>query len=192
MGETSENKKGIEELLEKIPPEKRWAITAKILTGLLLMRGEKNAILLVGKEEGFFSPVWGLEKFEEIVGKVFGDAGKKMLPQIKESFNIPVEDAIGAAKLVWVAARLMFGPEWEWKYLEKTPERVVVRWTKCHMWDTHKECEVDPVFILCEGGHQTIIKEGFKVINPKLTFKITKAIPRGDPYCEDVYEFKEE
>ena len=181
-----------EELLEKVPPETCWAITAKALTGFLVRRGEKRIAPDLGKSEGFISPIWSKAKWIEVGVKVFGDAGKKMLPQIKESFNIPVEDAIGAAKLVWVTARLMFGPEWEWKYLEKTPERVVVRWTKCHMWDAHKECEVDPVFILCESGHQTIIKEGFKVINPKLTFKITKALPRGDPYCEDVYEFKEE
>jgi len=113
------------------------------------------------------------------------------MPWVKEMFNIPVEDAIGAAKLVWVAARLMFGPEWEMKYVEKTTGRVVVRYTKCPMLETHKEW-LDPAFIDCEGGHQVIIKEGLKVINPKLTFKITKAIPRGDPYCEDVYEFKDE
>jgi hypothetical protein len=86
----------------------------------------------------------------------------------------------------------MFGPEWEREYVEKTPERVVVRWTKCPNWETYKELDIDPAFILCEAGHQVIIKEGLKVINPKLTLKITKAIPRGDPYCEDVVEFKEE
>ena len=34
--------------------------------------------------------------------------------------------------------------------------------------------------------------EGFKAINPKITHKLVKSRPRGDPYCEDVYEFKEE
>ena len=180
-----------EELLEKITPEKRWAITAKILFTFIILRDEKLVIPLLGKAEGFISPLWGWEKFWEIGGKIFGDAGKTFVPWVKETFNIPVEDAIGAAKLVWVGANLMFGPEWEMKYVEKTPERVVVRWPKCPIWKTYKELDIDPAFILCEAGHQVIIKEGLKVINPKLTLKITKAIPRGDPYCEDVFEFKE-
>ena len=180
-----------EELLEKIAPEKRWAITAKILSALDILF-EKSVPPLLGKGEGIISPLMGWEKLEEILDKIWADAGKTFVPWVKETFNIPVEDAIGAAKLVWVAARLMFGPEWEIKYVEKTPERVVVRWTKCPNWERYKECEVDPTFGQCEGGHQVILEEGFKAINPRLTFKFTKTRARGDPYCEDVYEFKEE
>jgi hypothetical protein len=49
MAELSEKKKGIEELLEKIPPEKCWAITAKILFTLTVLRGEKFLIPILGK-----------------------------------------------------------------------------------------------------------------------------------------------
>jgi len=66
MAELSEKKKGIEELLEKITPEKRWATTAKILSALLILRGDKFVTPLMGKTEGFISPLWGWEKSEEI------------------------------------------------------------------------------------------------------------------------------
>jgi len=35
-------------------------------------------------------------------------------------------------------------------------------------------------------------EEGLKAINPKFTYKFTKVMPRGGPYCEVVIEFKEE
>ena len=44
-------------LLERIPPEKRWALTAKILTGLSTLRDLKTVVPLLGKGEGVISPV---------------------------------------------------------------------------------------------------------------------------------------
>ena len=53
MGETSK------ELLEKIPPEKCWAITAKILTTFAVLRGEKRVSTEMGTGEGIISPLLG-------------------------------------------------------------------------------------------------------------------------------------
>jgi hypothetical protein len=192
MEELSEKKKGIEELLEKIPPEKRWEITAKTLLGFLVLRGENIIAPEMGKGEGIIAPILGAEKWDEIVNETYTKGGKVLLPQMKEMFDIQVEDALGAAKLVLVWAVLAWGPDWDVEYFEKTPERVVSRITKCPIWEMYNEFEVDPSFTPCETGHQTNIEEGFKVINPKITHTLTKAMPRGDPYCEDVYEFKEE
>jgi len=84
------------ELLEKIPPEKRWAITAQILWRFIVLRGDKIVTPELGKGKDIFSPLWSKEKWYEIIEKIFGDAGRMMYPYIKETFNIPVEDAIGA------------------------------------------------------------------------------------------------
>jgi len=182
----------MEALLEKIPTEKRWALTAKFLTDFLVMRGEAIIAPDLGRSEGFISPLWSEEKWIEIDVKIFADGAKKMFPMVKETFNIPVKDAIGAANLVIVWVVLVFGPEFEWEYIEKTPRRVVVRWTKCALWEKYKEHDVNPAFIPCDAGHQAICEEGFKAINPKIIHKLTKSRLRGDPYCEDVYEFKDE
>ena len=186
MGVTSKR------ILEKISVEKRWEITAKMLIIFSVLRGSKTLPSVLGTEEGIIAPVWGWEKWVEILTNVYVEDGRQFYPWVKERFNIPVEDAIGAANLVWVAANLMFGPEWEMKYVEKTPERVVVRWPKCPIWKRYKECEVDPAFIPCVHGDQAWGEEGLKAVNPKITYTITKAMPRGDPYCEMVYEFKDE
>ena len=85
-----------EELLEKIPPEKRWAITAKTLLRFSVLRGSKSMPTWLGKEEGILSPVWGWEKWVEILTKMMADGSKRFFTWVKERFNIPVEDLIDA------------------------------------------------------------------------------------------------
>lgn len=179
-----------EELLDKIPTEKRWLITAKILITFALLRGVKTVMPLLGKGEGIISPIWGWEKWGEINQKIFGNGGRRLYPMIKEMFNISVEDAVGAAKLHIVATTLLQGPEFTPEIVEATPERVVSRTTKCSWMERYKEFEVDPEDIVCVAGHQTWGEEGLKAIDPKLTWKVTKAMPWGDPYCEHVIEFE--
>ena len=182
----------MKELLEKIPAEKRWEITAKFLWRFLISTGVTIVAPEMGKGEGWIAPVLGWEKVEEIATKIWAEGGRKFYPWVKETFNIPVEDAIGAAKLSIVAGRLVQGPEMEGEIVEATPERTVVRWTNCTSWERHKELELDPGLNPCPPSHEAGFEAGLKAINPKLTFKITKAMPWGDPYCEDVYEFKDE
>lgn len=187
MGETSK------ELLEKIPDEKRWSINARILTGLYVMRGTNIMPTLLGKEEGILAPVWGWEKILEINNKIMGRGGRKLFSFVKEKFNIQVEDAVGAAKVVIVAATLLQGSEYTAEIVEATPERAVIRVTKCAWWERYKEFKMDPELAICDkGGDQAWVEGGLNAINPKITYKLTKALPRGDPYCEGVYEFKEE
>jgi hypothetical protein len=181
-----------EELLEKIPPERRWAITAKTLWRFTVLGGDKIIASILGKGEGIIAPVMGAEKWKEINKKIYSDGGQIMMPWVKETFNIPVEDAIGACKLVIVAAALINGPEQEYEIVEMTPERAVDKTTNCVCWERYNEFEVDSEHRACDPACQVWTEEGLKAVNPKIGFKLTKARPRGDPYCEFVYEFKEE
>ncbi|MFX1521802.1 MAG: hypothetical protein ACFFCD_18000 [Promethearchaeota archaeon] len=180
------------ELLKKIPAETCWAITAKALTGFLVRRGEKHIAPDLGKSKGFISPLWSKEKWIEVGVKVFGDGAKQLFPMIKETFNIPIEDAISATKFVMIAARLVFGPEFEFETTEESREKVVLRWIKCPLWEIYKENKVDRAYIPCEAGHEAYFEEGFNAVNPKLTHNLTKARLRGDAYCEDIIVFKDE
>jgi len=184
-----------EELLKKIPAERRWEITANILSSLFVLRGEKIIAPALGMDEGITAPVMGAEKWIEINVKIFGEGAKILFQMFKDMFNISVEDAIGAAKLVDVVAVLELGPNNSTEfteYAEESPERVVERQYKCTWMERYKEFNVDPVFITCDKGVcQAWGEEGLKAINPKLSWKVTKSMPRGDPYCELVIEFKE-
>jgi hypothetical protein len=180
------------ELLENIPTEQCWAITAKTLLTICVLRGVKTVMPTMGVEDGIISPVRGLEKFKEIIDKVQGEGAKRFFPRVKNKFNIPVENAIDANDLIEIVQELAFGPEWEGEYVEKTPERVVVRYNKCPWMERYKEFEVDHGLIVCPSTCQLFSEEGLKAVNPKLNYKLTKAMPWGDPYCEEVIEFKEE
>ncbi|WP_287585573.1 hypothetical protein [Candidatus Borrarchaeum sp.] len=181
-----------EELLEKIPPEKRWAITAKTLTAFVVLRGDKIIAPQLGIEEGVIAPVMGAEKWDEINDKVFCEGGKVFYPWVKEMFNIPVKDAIGAYKLLIVVETLLSGPEQEHKLVEATPERVVSRLTKCPWWERYQEFDVHSEHRACDAADQKHQEEGLKAVSPKLTFKLTKTRQGGYPYCEYVIELKDE
>ena len=179
-------------LIEKIPAKKRWELTTKILTRILAGRGTKHIAPLLGKGDGIAAPVWGWEWWEDIAKRVWGEGGKRFYPWLKQKFNIPVEDALGAVNLVIIAAKLLGGPEWEAEIIEATPEKAVIRHTKCTWWEIYQEYNLDPDLCVCPAGHQARVGKGIKAVNPKIKFKLLKAMPRGDPYCEGIYEFKED
>ena len=89
-----------EELLEKIPADKCWTLTAKYLTTFLVLRGEKVIAPELGKDDGIIAPILGAEKWMEIHEKLRAETGRLMMPMVKETFNIPVKDAVEAAKLM--------------------------------------------------------------------------------------------
>lgn len=180
-------------LLEKVPAEKCWAIGARILNGFLVLSGSKILPSVLGMEEGIISPVWGWEKWSEINVKVMTEIGKRHYLFVKEMFNLKVENAIDAAKLSFIATILAFGPGFEGEIVEATPEKASIRWKKCSLDEWFNILEVDPQLRAgCHGGHKVFPKEGLNAVNPKLTHKLTKALAWGDPYCEDVIEFKED
>jgi hypothetical protein len=156
------------------------------------LQGEKKTAPEMCKDEGIIAPVLGAEKWIEMNVKIYGEGILFMALLLKDMFNIPVENAIEYANLYIVNMTLCPGPGLEVEFIEKTPERVVVRTTKCPYMDRYKEFEVDPTFISCGHSHKLYNEEHLKKINPKLTGKLTKAMPFGDPYCEEVIEFKEE
>ena len=190
--DSSKGEKNMKELLEKIPLEKCWEITSKILWRFISFGGLKIIEVITGKDEGVIAPVLAWDKYEEINEKVFGDGGRQMFLWAKETFSIPVEDAIDASKLVTVVGTLLQGPEFESETVEETSERVVRRATKCVWMERYNDVEVDPALSTCPAGDQAWGEEGLKAVNPKLTYKLTKALPWGDPYCEFVIEFEEE
>ena len=86
----------------------------------------------------------------------------------------------------------MNGPEMEGEVVEATPVRVVSRVTRCVWMERYKEYEVDLTLRPCISGCPAWCEEGLKAVNPMITIKSTKQLPRGDPYCEFVSELKEE
>ena len=168
------------EIVEKIPTDVKWLITSQSYTG-------GSAAL-----DPILCELLGKEKWQEINDGFWAEGGKMAYPQIKEAFKIPADDCIGASNLVGVVAILVGGgPEYEWEPVgEEKPERVVYRITKCPWQERYNEFNVKPEFRMCPSGHENFVNAGLEAINCPVVQKLTKAMPRGDPYCEVVYELK--
>jgi hypothetical protein len=169
------------EIYEKIPIATKWETFADVCVFGVVMRGEK-----------IIAPVLGKQKWLEINHKAWGENGKRLFPKVEETLNISGEDAGGAAKLAMVAVALVGGPKLTAELVEESKERAVVRTTKCPWWEMYQALDIHPELIPCEVGHQAFCEEGIKAIDSKATFTLTKALPKGDSYCEGVYEFNEE
>ena len=181
-----------EELLEKIPVEARWAFTATNLWRLTVLRGDKIIASIMGEGEGVIAPVMGAEKWFEINEKLYGDGGGMMYSMIKKMLNLHVEDAVSAAKLSIVALNLLMGPGVKTEIVETTLEKTIVRIYRCVVWDRYDEFKVLSEHRACLPADPNWNKKGLKAIDSKVTFKLTKARPLGNPYCEWIFEFKEE
>jgi hypothetical protein len=135
--------------------------------------------------------VLGMDKWQEIHDNLWGEGGKFTYPQVKEAFNITVENAIDAANLAAIVATLGHGPRYETEVIEETPKRAVYRYTKCPWWDTYQAFGAKPEHIVCHGGHDRFVGDGITAVNPKIKHKLVKSMPRGDPYCEVIFELEE-
>jgi hypothetical protein len=144
--------------------------------------------------EDIISPIMAWEKYDEINVKIASDSAKQFYPWVKETFNIPVEDAIGAAKVLYVATALTSGPELECEIVEATPERTVFRTNKCPWWESSKEAMIDPElhFPSCAKITQAMAEAGLKASNPNINYRLRKTMLEGEPYCEAIIEFKVE
>lgn len=52
--------------------------------------------------------------------------------------------------------------------------------------------ELDHDVMSCYPAHEAAYEAGVKAVNPKIAYKLTMAMPWGDPYCEEVYELRDE
>lgn len=164
------------EILEKIPVEDKWAMSSRkgVAVGLMANLGG----------------VVGAEKLEEILTNMWSGAGKQVHPLIKEKYNIAVDDAAGAAKLSLVVGGVIIGAEYESEIVEATSERAIRITTKCPWMERFTQYNIDPKFRVCTTPCAKFVEEGFKAVNPKIDFMLTKSLAKGDPHCEFVYEFK--
>ena len=167
------------EIVEKVPVEDKWAFSNNVWSG--------SAAGLIAQLVGAV----GKEKVTEILNQMWGGGGKVLHPMIQEKYNVPVNDAAGAANLSLVVGKVALGPEYTSEIVEATPERAVRRTTKCTLWERYKEYNIDPKLRVCAVPCAKFVEEGFKEVNPKIAFKLTKAPEWGDEYCEFLYEFKE-
>ncbi len=161
--------------VEKVLAETKWTIATHALTGAAMALSKA---LLDGV---------GRERYNEVLRQIWNEAGKAS-KQIADSLGLSGDDAESIAATAPLVATVIMGPELKFETVEATEGKAMVRCTECPWWNRTKELGISDD--ICSVGDHAWNNGLAKVLNPKLTVTLTKAMPRGDPYCEWVYELQ--
>ncbi len=161
--------------VEKIPAENRWAIATQALTGATVVTSKA------------LRDVLGHEKYNEILGQIWAEQGKAG-KQIADALGLSGGDAKSAAETAQLVTVVAMGPEFDFETVEATAEKAVIRSTGGPWWNRFNQLGISED--LCSAGCAVYWDALAKSLNPKLTVSLTKAMPRGDPYCEWVFQLQ--
>lgn len=161
--------------IDKIPEHTRWELATSGLTGAYI--AISNAL----------QKAVGQEKFEEFNGGLWFEAGKAAR-DFADSFDLPTKTAGDIESVTHLLAQASMGPEFVFEIAESTENRCVGRTTRCPWHKRWKEQGLD--MDTCGVGHQRWGEGAVESLNPDFSFRLTRNMLHGDPYCEWVVERK--
>jgi hypothetical protein len=161
--------------VEQVPAETRWTIATQGLTSAVTATNKAVLDML------------GREKYDQFIGQIWAE-GAKAAKQIADALGLPGDDAKSVAVTATSIATVIMGPEFKFETVEATAGRTVVRCAECPWWNRTQELEISDD--LCSVGDLAWTNSLVKALNPKVAVTLTKAMPRGDQFCEWVYELQ--
>ena len=121
---------------------------------------------------------FGSEETYRIIYPYFKQLGKEMAP-LAPQIGITGNDALALSAITHLLEEQVLGVEG--KPIDASPDRVVKQVTRCPLQNLPMD--------VC-NSFQPICDGIAEVINPQYRWYITKAIPKGDPICEFIWERK--
>ena len=121
---------------------------------------------------------FGSEETYRTIYPYFKQMGKEMA-SLAPQVGITGNDALALSAITHVLEEQVLGVEG--KPVEASPDRVVKQVTRCPLQNLPMD--------VC-NSFQPICDGIAEVINPQYRWFITKAIPKGDPICEFIWEKK--
>lgn len=105
---------------------------------------------------------------------------------IADRYRMPRENAADLVQTLGAISVILFGPEFETRYIEGFPDEAVIRLTGCAMFGEDRAGEGTPnqVGSIC----QAYVEHAVSALNPGFTISVAKARCRGDAFCEMVIE----
>ncbi len=159
--------------VKDIPMATRWTMATNVLTRLVVALG--------------YEPVSGT-KVPSFRNSMFS-AMSREIRAIADRYGMPRENASDLVQTLGAISVILFGPEFETRYIEGFPDEAVIRLTGCAMFREERMRDVThhQVSSIC----QAYVEHAIQGLNPGYTITVTKARCRGDPYCEMVIGRKE-
>ena len=161
--------------IDNIPAETRWQIATRGLTGA--------CTAIMNALQGALSQ----EKFDQFQMGLWSQVGKGS-KELADTLGLKAESPKDIEEIMELAAMASMGPEFKFENIEASEDRSVRRMTQCPWYERWKEQGIKEDF--CTVGHQAWGEGAMEGLNPNFTFKLTKNMVRGDPYCEWVVERK--
>lgn len=107
---------------------------------------------------------------------------------IADRYGMPRKNAADLVQTLGVISVILFGPEFETRYIEGFPDEAVIRLTGCAMFREEPARGIAPpqVSSIC----QAYVQHAIDGLNPEFTISLPMARCRGDAFCEMVIEKK--
>ena len=156
--------------VKDIPHDTRWLMATHVLTRTVLALGG--------------GPDDDVSAFRNRVFAALGDE----IGKIADRYQLPREHAADLVQTLGTISVILFGPEFETRYIEGFPEEAVIRLTGCAMFREQSAHGISPAQVnrVC----QTYVASAIEALNPAFTITVTRARCSGDSFCEMVIERK--
>ena len=155
-----------------IPKGTRWRMATHVLTRLVVAMGHE--------EEGSKD----ISLYRE---RLFSEMGHE-IRIIADRYGMPREHAADLVQTLGAVSVILFGPEFETRFIEGFPEEAVIRLMECAMFREESAHGISPsqVHQVCTA----YLQHAIEALNPEFTIDISRARCSGDEFCEMIIERK--
>ncbi len=150
--------------LKDIPHATRWLMATHVLTRTVLALGGDSS-----------------EAVSAFRNRVFTELAEE-IRQIADRYQMPREHAADLVQTLGTVSVVLFGPEFETRFIEGFPDEGVIRLTECAMFREESAHGISPAVVnrIC----QAYVASAIEALNPAFTISVTRARCRGDTFCE--------
>jgi hypothetical protein len=155
-----------------IPKGTRWIMATHVLTRLVVALGQE--------EEG--GP--DISSYRE---RLFSEMAHE-IRSIADRYGMPREHAADLVQTLGAVSVILFGPEFETRFIEGFPEEAVIRLTQCAMFREETAYGIPPsqVYSVCSA----YLWHAIEALNPEFTLNMSRSRCCGDEFCEMIIERK--
>lgn len=148
----------------------RWKMATHVLTRLVVALGQKQ------------EKSAGVSSFQK---RMFSEMAQE-IRAIADRYGMPRDHAADPVQTLGAISVILFGPEFETRYIEGFPEEAVIRLTECAMFREKSAHGISPVLV--NSVCYAYVRHAIEALNPEFSISLDRARCRGDSFCEMVIE----
>lgn len=152
--------------VKDIPKAVRWRMATHVLTRL---------VTALGRDQGNDLDVSSFQR------RMCSEISEE-IRTLADRYHMPRDNSADLVQTLGAISVILFGPEFETRYIEGFPEEAVIRLTECAMFREEGAQAVSSTAVnrVCRA----YVKHAVNALNPEFSISVTRARCRGDPFCE--------